>query len=119
MTGLRGGQRAVNDHRVHVEAPGHRAKRKPLREELAGALGVDAVHSWLAQVLALGTMMRELFGSTEEPRYCTDVLLVVEDDIIEEGAMDVFGGEASLSSVVAPTGHDRTCRIQVRDFIAR
>jgi hypothetical protein len=37
----------------------------------------------------------------------------------EASLSGLIEGLISASSVVAPTGHDRTCRIQVRDFIAR
>jgi hypothetical protein len=37
----------------------------------------------------------------------------------EASLSGLIGGLISASSVVAPTGRDRTCRIQMRDFIAR
>ena len=37
----------------------------------------------------------------------------------ETSLSGLIAGLISASSVVAPTGHDRTCIIQVRDFIAR
>ena len=37
----------------------------------------------------------------------------------ETSLSGLIAGLICASSVVAPTGRDRTCRIQVRDFIAR